>query len=171
MKREDIVARARSAVGHGTLYRLGAGAPFTAPHPWDEAGACDCSGFVCWVLGLSRFQPNFAFLHELSGGWLNTDGMVCDSINPTGYFEPASAAFPGDLIIYPSRAYQRLRRKTRVNRDGGPRIGHVGVWTGKGVVHCSSGNFRTRADAIAETTDEVFRAVSYFRYIRFSGVE
>lgn len=171
MRRDEIVAKARSAIGHGTLYRLGAGAPRSAPHPWDETGACDCSGFVCWVLGLSRYQP-LSFLIPLNGGWLNTDGMVCDSLHPVGYFEPAPAPQPGDLIVYPSAWFAK---KAGLGR-GGPRIGHVGILTeatitSTRVVHCSSGNYRTYEDSIRETSIDVFRAVPYYRYLRFSGAE
>lgn len=168
MRRDDIVAKARSAIGHGTLYRLGAGAPQSSPHPWDETGACDCSGFVCWVLGLSRYQSLLAFLRPLNGGWLNTDGILCDALNPTGYFEPAPAALPGDLIVYPSSWFAK---KAGLGR-GGPRIGHVGVVTGVDlVVHCSSGNYRSYQDSIRETNMGVFRAVAYSRYVKFCGVE
>lgn len=172
MRRDDIVNRAKSAIGHGTLYRLGAGAPFTAPHPWDEVGACDCSGFVCWVLGLSRYQPVLSFLKPLNGGWFSTDGMVCDSLNPTGFFEPVSGApLPGDLIVYPAAWYAKQVHRAEKRFGNGPRIGHVGIVTPTGVIHCSSGNFREHQDAIRETDPTVFTSVSYYRYIRFCGAE
>lgn len=173
MRRDEIVDKARAAIGHGTLYRLGAGAPPSAPHPWDETGACDCSGFVCWLLGLSRYQPMLSFLKPLNGGWLSTDGMVCDALNPTGYFEQvAGAPRPGDLVVYPAAWYAKKIAQADKRYGKGPRIGHVGVITGESsVVHCSSGNFRQYADAIRETDMGVFTAVSYFRYIRFCGAE
>jgi hypothetical protein len=172
LRRDDIVAKARSAIGHGTLYRLGAGAPHTAPYPWDETGSCDCSGFVCWVLGLSRYQPHFDFLKTINGGWLNTDGMYHDSTVPAGYFIPETAPRPGSLIVYPSRSYAKH------NRLGtGPRIGHVGILGPidnagiRTVIHCSSGNYKRRSDAIAQTNIDVFTAVPYTRYIRFAEIE
>lgn len=175
MRRSEIVDKARSAIGHGTLYRLGAGAPPLAPHPWDETGACDCSGFVCWVLGLSRYQPLLTFLKPLNGGWLSTDGMVCDALNPTGYFEPvAGAPLPGDLVVYPAAWYAKKIARAEKRYGKGPRIGHVGIITEElesRVVHCSSGNFRQHNDAIYETDLSVFTAVSYYRYIRFCGAE
>lgn len=173
MKRDDIVSRARSAIGHGTLYRLGAGAPANAPKPWDETGSCDCSGFVCWVLGLSRYQPILSFLKPLNGGWLNTDGMVCDSLSPTGFFEGvAGAPLPGDLVVYPSLWYaKKVHRAERPFGQYTPRIGHVGVLTQGMVIHCSAGNYKKSADSIQETDLSPFTAVSYFRYIRFCGTE
>jgi len=172
MKRAEIVERARSAIGHGTLYRLGAGAPASAPHPWDETGSCDCSGFVCWVLGLTRFQPILSFLKPVNGGWLSTDGMVCDSLNPTGYFEQVTGApLHGDLVVYPSQWYAKQIYRADRPFSNAPRIGHVGIMSTGMVIHCSSGNFRTSSDAIQETDLHVFTSVSYFRYIRFCGAE
>jgi len=152
---------------------LGAGAPSTAPHPWDETGACDCSGFACWVLGISRYQPILAFLKPLNGGWMSTDGMVCDALNPTGFFEPvAGSPQPGDLVIYPAAWYAKKVHRAEKRFGQGPRIGHVGVVTPDNqVIHCSSGNFRTYQDAIHETNMAVFTAVSYYRYIKFCGAE
>lgn len=173
MKRDSIVAKARSAIGHGTLYRLGAGAPPTAPAPWDETGSCDCSGFVCWVLGLSRFQPILTFLKPVNGGWLSTDGMVCDSLNQTGFFEPVlGSSKPGDLIVYPSQWYARQIYQAERPFGNSPRIGHVGIMASNStVVHCSSGNFKSSADAIQETDLHVFTSVSYYRYVQFCGIE
>ena len=168
MRRDEIVEKARGAIGHGTLYRLGAGAPETAPHPWDEAGACDCSGFVCWVLGISRFQPHLQFLKSLNGGWMNTDGMYYDASLPAGLFSPEASPEHGSLIVYPSHSYAK---KVGLNGSG-PRIGHVGILTdNRTVIHCSSSNFKLRGDAIEETDTEVFRNVLYTRYIRFVGTE
>jgi cell wall-associated NlpC family hydrolase len=174
MKRDDIVNRARSAIGHGTLYRLGAGAPASAPGPWDETGSCDCSGFACWVLGLSRFQPILGFLKPLNGGWLNTDGMVCDALSPTGFFEQvAGAPLPGDLVVYPSWWYaKQIYRAHRPFGPNRPRIGHVGIVSGdQRVIHCSARNYNKYDDAISETDFTSFLSVAYFRYIRFCGAE
>lgn len=176
MRRDEIVAKARRAIGHGTLYRLGAGAPQTAPHPWDETGACDCSGFVCWVLGISRYQPMFSFLKVMNGGWMNTDGMVCDALNPTGYFEPVvDVPLIGDLIVYPSGWYAKVLKEN--NRSTAPRIGHVGVVSSVlggravSVIHCSSGNYRQHSDAIQETNPTMFTSVHYHRLVRFCAAE
>jgi cell wall-associated NlpC family hydrolase len=175
LKRDEVVFRARRTIGHGTLYRLGAGAPQTAPHPWDETGACDCSGFVCWVLGISRYQPMFSFLKIMNGGWMNTDGMVCDAMHPTGYFEPVTdEPLPGDIVVYPSAWYAKQLKET--NRSSCPRIGHVGlisVANGRAsrVIHCSSGNYRTHSDAIQETDLTIFTTVHYHRLLRFCGLE
>jgi cell wall-associated NlpC family hydrolase len=132
---------------------------------------CDCSGFVLWVLKISRHQPTLQFLQrDLGHCWLNTDGIICDARNPAGFFyaiPPTSSPLPADIIIYPGNFYAR-----QIGWKGkGPRIGHVGILTGADkVIHCSSGNMRTYGDAIAVTDLSVFHAVPYTKVIRFSGV-
>lgn len=168
MKGTDLVKRAQSALGLSTIYRLGAGAPYTALTPADESGACDCSGFVCWVLGISRHQPTLGFLVRLNGGWVNTDGMVEDSTWPLGFFDRVPGdPEPGDLLVYPSRSYAKLYQ----DYPKGPTIGHVGIVTGKNrVIHCSAGNYRAKKDAIQETDPSVFTRVPYMRALRYVGV-
>jgi cell wall-associated NlpC family hydrolase len=170
----ELLARARRTLRQGTTYRLGAGAPPHSPTPADDYGACDCSGFVLWAFGVSRYQPNFQFLqHELGHCWLNTDGIVCDARHPTGYFSVAARPHPSDIIIYPGNYYAKL-----IGWQGkGPRIGHVGIVTETNpdgtpsqIIHCSSGNMKTHGDAIAETTPDVFQAVPYTSILRFSGI-
>lgn len=170
MLRADLIDRAKSALGKNTVYRLGAGAPFTAPRPGDEDNACDCSGFVCWVLGISRHQPDFAFLKRFNGGWMNTDGMVWDSQNRTGLFDSVyGAPDKGDIIVYPGRGTVHLMYNTDAKS---PLIGHVGIVVDdKRVIHCSNGNYKTTGDAIQITPFDVFLKVPFYRYIRFTGVE
>ncbi len=168
MIRADIVSRARSAIGLDTVYRLGAGAPFTAPTPKDESGACDCSGFVCWVLGISRHQPSFQWLVALNGGWMNTDGMAWDGIREgTGFFRP-SLGIPGDIVVYPGKSTAQALKIAFGNYR--PAIGHVGIYGSNAVIHCSNGNYRNGGDAIQETEMDVFNKVPYRVFLTFAGV-
>jgi hypothetical protein len=146
---EEIVARARSVIGRGCAYKLGAGGmrPLD-PNPWDSSLNCDCSGFAAWCLGVSR-QTDDPWYEKQNGGWLETSAIVRDCETPYGHFAPVilTAARPGDLLVYGDRT----------SSAGKPQQGHVGICTQTGprgpemVVHCSSGNFRKTGDAIRET--------------------
>jgi len=145
MTHADVLDRARSAIGQGAVYRLGRGgyAP-GAPLPFGPTRECDCSGFVCWCLRISRhvFEG-----HRLYGvydhEWVSTSTIVQDALSasPGAFLRLAwPQARPGDLLVY-----------------AGKPVGHVGV-VGEvdangpvTVVHCSSGNFRRTNDAIRET--------------------
>ena len=146
MTGEDVVRRARSAIGHGTRYKLGAGGTNpNAPHP-ATGGACDCSGFTAWALGVSR-QTSDPLYRDFNGGWINTDAMVHDATRPGGLFTRLSTPRVGALAVY--------------GRRGAGSYGHCGVISAveggriAKVIHCSSGNDRN-GDAIQETGPAVF---------------
>lgn len=128
--RVNVVARARSAIGKGVVYSLGAGGGDPTRPLGHES---DCSGFADWVLGISRDSTG-----------LNTDALVRDGLAPGGLFDKVTEALPGDLIVY--------------GAGNGHNYGHVGVITevdaGKPtrVVHCSSSN----NPAILETGPDLF---------------
>lgn len=139
-----MLARARSAIGHGTLYKLGKGGFNPAsPHPWNALGECDCSGYAAWCLGVSRHTEHPFYAHQ-NGGWLETSAIVADAHSSFGMFEAIrwEQAQPGDLLVY---------------GDSGGHQGHVGVVSEvndsgpTAACHCSSGNARVRHDAIQET--------------------
>ena len=145
----DLLARARSASGKKIKYKLGAGGiqPATAS-PANVNQECDCSGYVCWCLGMSR-QTTHPLYVKFNGGWINTDAMVKDAGTQTGFFHQLDGPQPGCLVVYPSKLPTR-------------KVGHVGIVTevaeGKAarVIHCSLRNFRTKGDAILETTAAAF---------------
>ena len=149
MKGSEVVARARSVVAKGCLYKLGSGGmrPHD-PHPWDSARRCDCSGFAAWCLGVSRQTDNPWYKNQ-NGGWLETSAIVRDCETPYGIFALVTRqhALPGDLLVYGD--YK--------SSDGVTKQGHVGICSesnAKGptkVIHCSSGNARKTGDAIRET--------------------
>jgi hypothetical protein len=149
MEVKDLLDRARSVVGAKTKYKLGAGGISPAlPSPANVHNECDCSGYVCWCLGISR-QTTHPLYVQFNGGWINTDAIVHDAIAQTGFFAKLEKALAGCLIVYPGPP----KRK----------VGHVGIVTLVGaddrasqVIHCSAGNFRAHGDAIQETAPTVF---------------
>jgi LysM repeat protein len=66
LKISHLLARARSAVNKGIRYKLGFGGTNpTSPLPTADH-LCDCSGFVCWVLGLAR-NTTLPFYQKFGG--------------------------------------------------------------------------------------------------------
>jgi cell wall-associated NlpC family hydrolase len=157
----QVVARARTQLGLGTAYRLGKGGrdPRVA-RAWDPAShECDCSGFAAWVIGCDRFLHDVPFYagQAPNGPWLETTNLVADAtraLDPTAPRGIVRAvrwedAQPGMLVMWPDQPAKK-------------RQGHVGVITETNrhgptrVIHCSSGNYRTTGDAIAETPATLF---------------
>ena len=105
---------------------------------------CDCSGFVCWILGISRKTTNS--FYEKYSGWIYTDSMVADINSQAGIFEKLTTPEVGCIVVY----------------GAGNKIGHVGivyeVTNGKmsKVIHCSLGNDSNYGDSIQETAPTVF---------------
>uniref|UniRef100_A0A6M3IN67 Uncharacterized protein n=1 Tax=viral metagenome TaxID=1070528 RepID=A0A6M3IN67_9ZZZZ len=129
-----------------------------APHPGAE---CDCSGFVAWILGLSR-QTDHPLYRRVNGGWINTDAMSADILDTAGLLR-ACEPQPGAVVVYP----------------GPPRrsVGHCGVVVEAvdgqptRVIHCSSGNYRRYQDAIQVTGPEVFQTQPDTVYGWYVGVD
>ena len=154
---DSLINRARSAINKGIRYELGKGGMnATAKFP-DDRKLCDCSGFVCWILGISR-KTNFPFYKKF-GGWIFTDSMVEDINSSSGIFEKLHVPVPGCIVVY----------------GAGPKIGHVGLVSEvtegkmKKVIHCSSTNDNKFKDSIQETSPAVFdRADTVFG--KFTGI-
>jgi hypothetical protein len=157
-----LLARARSALDGQVVYRLGEGGFHQdAPGP-ARNGRCDCSGYVCWALGMSRITRHPLYV-AFNGGWINTDSIVHDAGRQTGYFERLDSPAPGCLIVYPKKG-------------SGRRLGHVGIVTRVAdgspskVIHCSAMRSGTTKNAIQETGPEVFRLPSTI-YAWYEGIE
>jgi murein DD-endopeptidase MepM/ murein hydrolase activator NlpD len=127
-KPSQLVLRVRSVVNCNVLYKLGRGGMFPGdPLPCRDE-LCDCSGFVCWVLGLPR-KTNIPFYKQF-GGWIFTDAMIADIQNTTGILERLQHPEPGCIVVYGAGRY----------------IGHVAMVSEvvngsmKKVIHCSAGN-------------------------------
>lgn len=173
----ELLARARSAIGRKTKYRMGGGSldPRT-PGPQGEDGACDCSAYATWCLGLRKYQPDLAWLRAVSGGWYSTNGIWWDAVlEQTGHFTEMWDPHPGCVIVYPSSVIAAAVRRATFDVQSAevaraPSVGHVGIITevrsGRPtkVVHCSAGNYRRTGDAIAETGAEVFERVDATRH-------
>ncbi len=142
----SIIQRARSAINRGIRYDLGGGGINPALQLPTNDNKCDCSGFVCWVLGLSR-KTNIPFYQKF-GGWIYTDSMTADINSPAGIFEKINVPEEGCIVVYPSPQKGK--------------VGHTGIVSqvvnGKmtKVIHCSSGNDGKYGDAIQETSPAVF---------------
>lgn len=140
----EIVTKAKSVIGKGIRYKLGHGGideKFNLP---TKDNLCDCSGFVCWVLGLSR-KTEIPF-YKKHGGWIYTDSMVDDINSQSGVFERLNFPEVGCIVVY----------------GAGKAIGHVGIVSEvengimKKVIHCSSGNDASVSDSIQETSPKIF---------------
>src|SRR5262249_41728790 len=111
---EEILSRAATASKTATKYKLGAGGMDPAAvSPGNIRAECDCSGYVCWCLGISRKTDHPLYV-KFNGGWINTDGIVHDALTATGFFTRLEAPKVGCLIVYPAQKPK-------------PAIGHVGV--------------------------------------------
>lgn len=148
MKPYEFISRAKSQLNKGIKYRMAGGKQLPVGSTCaDEVNSCDCSAFVCWVARMRKLQEHEQhWLFYLNGGWLNTDGMWRDADEQMGNFMALDNAEPGAIIVYPAKW---------VSGVPGPRVGHVGIVVSvdsrkepTGVIHCSSGNYRSTGDAI-----------------------
>lgn len=167
MNVNELISRAQSAAGNQIKYKLGSGGMSPkATLPSNINNECDCSGFVCWCLGMSR-QTDHPLYVRFNQGWINTDAIVYDANNQTGFFSRIETPRPGCLIVFPKKDANS--------------VGHVGLVTevtdlASGnlpakVIHCSSGNFRNFGDAVAKTDPTVFSRRSDTIYAWFEGIE
>jgi LysM repeat protein len=152
-----LIQRARTAIGKKIKYTLGAGGINPSLELPTSNNECDCSGFVCWVLGLSR-KTTIPFYQKF-GGWIYTDSMEVDVNSSAGIFEKINIPEVGCIVVY----------------GAGPKIGHVGIVSEvenekmKKVIHCSSGNYKNYHDSIQETAPTVFNRADAL-WGRFSGI-
>lgn len=143
-KQSLLVLRARSVVNCKIQYQLGKGGMYPSDALPSKDQFCDCSGFVCWVLGLAR-KTSIPFYRQF-GGWIFTDSMVADIESTAGIFERLNRPESGCIVVY----------------GAGPRIGHVGIVSEvkngsmKKVIHCSAGNSRRHNASIQETAPTIF---------------
>jgi hypothetical protein len=136
------------------------------------AQACDCSGFVCWALGVPRDGLPLTPLPE---GWINTDSIYADALHAQRLFKAVDQASPGVLVVYPKPEVPR-------GKVGPP--GHIGIVTEVAadgsvtrVLHCAPDNFPLPPpagqprNAIAQTGPAHFAADPRSRYVVWRGFE
>lgn len=163
MNTDQIVRRARSAIGEGCRYKLGKGGKKpNGPVPWDSAKYCDCSGFTSWVLKLDR-KTDHPFYKNQNGGWINTTAMWLDGMKPVGFFERLDRAILGALLVYPGV---------------GSKKGHCGViskvaidGTIESVIHCSKTNDSRYGDAIQENDAPILTSHPDSIVILYHGID
>jgi hypothetical protein len=130
--------------------------------------ACDCSGFVCWALGVPRDGA------AVPGGWIGTDAVYADAMGPQRLFKSVEKAAPGVLVVFPKPQGQ--------GPEGPP--GHIGIVTEVAadgrvarVLHCAPDNFLLAPqdglprNAIAETGPAHFDADARTRFVAWRGFE
>jgi hypothetical protein len=130
--------------------------------------ACDCSGFVCWALGVPRDGA------VVPGGWIGTDAVYADATGPQRLFKTVDKAAPGVLVVFPKPQGQ--------GPEGPP--GHIGIVTEVAadgslarVLHCAPDNFLLQPpdglprNAIAETGPAHFDADPRTRFVAWRGFE
>jgi hypothetical protein len=128
--------------------------------------ACDCSGFVCWALGVPR---DGAPLH---GGWINTDAIVEDAKGGQRLFVPVEKAVPGALLVHPKPS------------GIGNVPGHVAIVieadaNGRAtrMLHCAPENYLLEPpaglprNAIAETDTSHFDAIATTQLVMWKAFE
>lgn len=148
MTREEFVSRARRMIGKGCRYQLGKGGMTSmSAAPWPTRGGCsadklcDCSGFVAWAAGVSRWLKGTPYATNYE--WFETSNIFRDAQSPWGFVNIAPAQV-GSILVY---------------GDVGGKQGHIGIVSDpmlRRVIHCSLGNFRRTGDAIQETGFDVF---------------
>ena len=145
----ELLARARSASGHKTEYKLGKGGMKPNNLRPDSSGQCDCSGYVAWCLGISRQTDNPFYLNQ-NGGWIETTAVHKDIRSKVGFFSECEAQ-PGCIVVYGDSAAGQghIAIVISVTISGGKKIASR-------IIHCSSGNWKKNGDAIIETVATVF---------------
>lgn len=151
---EQTLARAQEGLGRKTIYKLGEGG-YASDIPEPLTPKCDCSGFVCWAIGVSRELP------PKSDHWLYTNS-IWEGGGDVGsnlfHRVDAKAAIPGDLYVYPS--------------DSSHSYGHIGliveVEDGKPtqLLHCSKSNYTQTKDAVRITSPDVIAGNPKSRIMR-----
>jgi hypothetical protein len=155
------------AVPHAAAATLEPGRPIDYASGALKLRACDCSGFVCWVLAVPRQPVDRPGAAQRRNVWINTDSIWRDASpdGPQAWFTALPRARPGCLAVYPKPA------------DGRERYGHVAFVAavdGDGrptrYIHCSADNYAAGLDAILENGAPMFeRHAAATRYAWLKG--
>lgn len=145
------IARARTSLNDGVAYKLGKGGFFpNSPTPatiYNNELYCDCSGFVAWVLEISR-KPKASRPY-----WIETTAIYKDATGKQTAFVRLDKPEPGCIVVYPDRKVMGVGKQ-----------GHTGVvtqvWPDGKIqgIDCSSGMYKKTGDAIHERDLSFFLA-------------
>jgi hypothetical protein len=157
---KDLLERARSQIGQGIRYKMGGGTAKASRHTCADANKnCDCSSFVCWALGIDK-NGDYPYLRppgskpEPGGDWYGTDQIWDDAVNlGLGLFQKIATPVAGCVVVFPT-TWQAGKAKPAGHCGIVSAVGPGGVVTQ--VLHCSSGNFKAKGDAVEETDPHVF---------------
>jgi hypothetical protein len=124
----EAVRLALNWVGYGK-YHLGAASNIFGSTPLDGEGACDCSSFVGWAIGIDRSQKwgDYDTWRAIDDVWhLDNTGRAI-SPGPRLLYDPVmpgDSPRPGDLVVKPGTDMY---------------IGHIGVITAVDAGYMDSG--------------------------------
>lgn len=148
---KDRVRRARTAVGRGTRYGLGKG----GMHPHLPRPAfndrCDCSGFVAWCLGISRYQADKGKPWSTAIRWIETTAIYNDAKGKRLLFTQIPEPVPGCLVVYPDRIGQGHVAIVATCSIVGGKVKQLGI------IDCSS---RGKREAINERDGMFFLSMT-----------
>jgi hypothetical protein len=106
----EAVDRAQSMIGASLRHKLGRGdTDLSASTSTTPDGFCDCSRFVCWLLGMSGTTgtPSHALQTQK---WINADAIVEEVKTSVGLFSPSDPK-PNTRIVYPRQGTPRTSRR------------------------------------------------------------
>lgn len=151
LTRAEILDRASTMVGRGK-YKLGKGGRDPqAPTPFDAHGYADCSAYVCWAVGLDRYQDGW--------GWLDTSGLIRAARDERFvHLDLVEKPEMGDIIVYGD--WITSERKVRQGHCGIV-IGEIprwGRWDELLIDDCSPSNERRFGSAVSCDTATIFGA-------------
>ncbi len=164
MQVDAFLNRALSVADKGIRYKLGAGGMKPDVLSPAAGGACDCSGYVAWCLGISRQTRDPSYV-KWNGGWIETSAVYKDINSSTGMFDPVTQPKPGCVLVFPDKVVAGVHHE-----------GHIGIVVEakdgvvQHVVHCSLGNMRQFKDAIHVTGPQVFTGQPNLAYGWFVGL-
>lgn len=155
-------ARAQSAAGKRTVYDFGMNPPPANVEVWPIEAHTDCSGFVAWCFGLTRWPKQY------QPKKFSTDAMYLDAHRAAGSQLFAETATPeaGDVVLYPYYATKTLTYSQCTSNSTKARYrpfcsaGHVALITAVrpdghyDTIECAYSPWKNDKDAIATTRGE-----------------
>jgi len=148
---EQIVAKARAALGRRTIYGIDMLPPKEAI--WPLGIRADCSGFVAWCMGLPRYPA------ELRGAQLFTTSFYDDAakLGDNLFVRQTPMPIAGGIVVYP---YYRLEPRSKRRPGHIALITTVRSATDYDIIDCSQSSYTETGDAIREAPESARRKFS-----------